>query len=448
MPSLKDWEHPAAPGWPRRIQGREGRERREFPQPPLNGARSIQVKASAEFVVASALLFCAGCAGERPVGPTFTLRDSAGVSIAENGGELPAGSQEWSISAEPTLQIGAREGDESYLLFRVWGAVRLSDGRIAVANNRSPDLRIYGPGGTHLRTYGTRGEGPGEFDSPVLMGSLPGDTLVVVDRLLRRIYLFHPDAGFVRGSQADPAFPGYLLTAGMFSDGSALVWNSEWEVEMPNGLYRFPYHYRSLAPDGSLGTDFGDLPGNETVYSTRAVEGGTTALSTGRPFGKGPAVAVAGDRFFYSSQDRYEIQVRDGEGTLIRLIRREREPQPVTEAHVSEIMEEMADEAGDTEQAREFRRMFRQAPIPGLHPALGSIYADALGYLWVEEYRLPGDTVRNTTIFDPEGRMVGSLVLPGGLRVEEIGPDYVLGRYADDLGVEYLRLYRLTRPPA
>lgn len=397
--------------------------------------------------VGSALATLLGCRGDSSSEPGFLLRDSAGVAIAENQGEMVPGTFGWALSPAPTLQIGAREGDESYLLFRVWGAARLSDGRIAVANNRAPDLRIYSPSGEHLRTFGTRGEGPGEFNSPVLMGTLPGDTLVVVDRLLRRLYLFHPDSGFVRGAAADPSMPGYLLTSGMFADGSVVVWTSEWQVEMPNGFYRFPVHYRSLALDGSVETDFGEFPGAETVYATQAVEGGTTVLSTGRPFGKNPVVAVGDHRLFYGSQDRWEIQVHGEDGALIRLIRRDRTPVPVTDSQVGDLLEEMVEQAGDTDQAREFRRMFREAPIPEFHPAYGALYLDAQGYLWVEEYRPPGDSTRVATIFDPDGRMAGSLILPPGLRVEEIGRDYVLGRYADDLGVEYLRLYSLTRPP-
>jgi len=391
-------------------------------------------------------LLLSACGSEAPSGPTFTVRDSVGISIAENRGEVSEDSGGWTISPEPTLQIGAMEGDEAYLLFRVWGAARLSDGRIAVANNRAPDVRIFSPTGEHLRTFGQRGEGPEDFNSPVLMGTLPGDTLVVLDRLLRRINLYHPDDGFVRGATATTEIAGYLLTSGMFSSGSALTWTSDWEVEMPNGLYRFPVQYRSVDLDGEIETDFGKFLGNETVYSTQTVEQGTMALSSGRPFGKNPAVAVSGDLFFFGSQDEYQIEVYEQGGRLTRLIRRDKAPTPVTDDHVAAVMEGMIDEADDTDQARRFRRMFREAPIPDLHPAHGSIYVDAQGYLWVEEYRLPGEEIRTTTIFDPEGRMVGSMTLPSRFRVEEIGEDYILGRHLDELGVEYIRTYALQRP--
>ncbi len=291
----------------------------------------------------------ASCGRKAATGSTFMVRDSAGVSIAENRGVAPPGGGGWAISAEPTLTIGAVEGDDAYIFSRVWGATRLADGRIAVADNGVPDIRVFDPAGRHLRTFGARGDGPGEFNSPVLMGTLPGDTLVVVDRMLRRLYLFDPET------------------------------------------------------------------------------------------------AVGTDRWYYGSQDLWEFQVRVQSGALTRLIRWDRKPVAVTHADVSRLMAEEEQETDDTEQARQFRRMVREAPIPKFLPAYGGIYTDALDYLWVEAYEPPRDTVRATTIFDPDGRVVGSVTLPNHFRVQEIGRDYVLGVHTDHVGVQYLWMYGLRR---
>jgi hypothetical protein len=392
-------------------------------------------------------LVTAGCSSEGSFGPTFSVSDSAGITVAENRGEVPSDGGGWSISPEPSFQIGAVDGDEAYLLFRVWGATRLSDGRIAVVNNRAPDLRIFSPTGEHLHTFGSRGEGPGEFDSPVLAGTMPGDTLVVVDRMRRRINLFHPEEGFIRVATGAPEIEGSFLLVGMFSSGSIVVQRTVFGGENVDGYSRRPIGYRAVATDGTLESYLGEYPGAEMMIASQAMpQGGTTMLSIRTPFGKSAIAAVKGDRFYFGSQDAYEIRVHDQNGSLLRLIRRDKVPTPVTDAHVAAVMEEMADDAESDDQTRQFRRMFREAPIPETHPAHGAIYADALGYLWVEEYRLPGDDVRHTTIFDDEGRMVGSVVLPNRFRVEEIGADYLLGRASDELGVEYLRLYDLTRP--
>jgi len=413
--------------------------------PPASRFRPSGFPRSAFALVMAA--FCTfGCGTEAPSGPSFTVRDSAGITIAQNRGEVPADGGGWAISAEPSLQIGSMEGDEAYLLYRVWGATRLPDGRIAVVNNRAPDIRIFSAAGEHLHTFGSRGEGPGEFNSPVLAGVLPGDTLVVVDRLLLRINLFHPDDGFIRVATGDPDIEGLFLLEGMFSSGSVVIQRRVYGEDAADGYSRHPTQYRVVAVDGTLEADFGEFPGYEMMVATQETEQGATMLSTGIPFGKDPTVAVGGNRFFYGAKDHYEIQVHNQGGNLNRLIRRDKAPFAITDGHLAAIMEEMIDDTDDNDQARQFRRMFREAPVPEFHPALGAIYADVLGFLWVEEYRLPGENTRATTIFDPEGRMVGSVVLPNRFRVEEIGEDYLLGRSSDELGVEYLTLYDLARP--
>ena len=58
----------------------------------------------------------------------------------------------------------------------------------------------------------------------------------------------------------------------------------------------------------------------------------------------------------------------------------------------------------------------------------------------------PGETEAYWSVFDPEGRLVGSLDMPDGVEVLEIGENYLLGLYRDEFEVEYVRAYGLTRP--
>lgn len=49
-------------------------------------------------------------------------------------------------------------------------------------------------------------------------------------------------------------------------------------------------------------------------------------------------------------------------------------------------------------------------------------------------------------VFDPEGRWLGGIAMPVGLEVTEIGEDYILGIWKDDLDVAYVRMYELIKP--
>src|SRR5688572_1445029 len=103
------------------------------------------------------LLVCAvtvaGCAdGERAVQRT-TVRDSAGVRIAETvlppDGDAPT----WRVDTVPSVVIGdGRSPDHE--LDRVRHALRLIDGRIVVTNGRPLELRVYDSSGAFLSRIG------------------------------------------------------------------------------------------------------------------------------------------------------------------------------------------------------------------------------------------------------------------------------------------------------
>jgi len=232
----------------------------------------------------------------------------------------------------------------------------------------------------------------------------------------------------------------------MFSSGTVVIQRMVFGEDRSAGYVRNPVHYRSIALDGSLEADLGEFVGDEIVLATQTDGPAVMSLMGDAPFEKSASVAVSGQRFFYGSQDSYEIQLRSQTGALERIIRLAKEPVPVTGDQVAALLEEELGDLDDNDLARQYRRSFEAAPIPEYHPAYGSIYTDRLGYLWVEETRVSDDQPRLFSVFDPEGRLSGSLSLPIGLLIQEIGEDYILGRNTDDLGIQYLHVHSLIRP--
>jgi len=91
------------------------------------------------------------CSGGDVKGSSSTVRDSAGIAIVENHTPLWTETERWRLSDEPVLQIGAVDGDDAYLFSQITGALRLSDGRIVVANGASRELRHRLPSGGFSR---------------------------------------------------------------------------------------------------------------------------------------------------------------------------------------------------------------------------------------------------------------------------------------------------------
>ncbi len=394
-----------------------------------------------------------GCSyGEAPEEIRVSVRDSAGIRVVENTGDPSGDGGGWAVAAEPVLSIGTFQGDSLYQLFRVRGACRLATGGIALVNEGSGEIRIYGPDGSFLRSHGGKGEGPGEFQRPALAGHLPGDTLVVVDFQLRRISLVHPDEGFVRSSPVDESVGGNLFPRGVFSDRSVLVgggfyFSSGDDTELKNGYSRPPTGYAAVGLGGSLVTDFGEFPGSELFMNVSRSGSGMMMFARQIPFGRAPRTAVSPDHFHYGSGDDWEVQVFGPGGELGRIIRWDRAPRPVRPPDLDALLQRRLEELEDPSSAPSFREEFREMPTPDVMPAFGNLVADAEGYLWVERFRGPlQDEPPRYDILDPEGRVVGWVELPREMELLEIGSDYVMGLVRDELDVEYVRMYGLDRP--
>src|SRR5690606_19465085 len=102
------------------------------PSGPMNETmRRVSLLAA---IAAPALSAACGGDGRGPASGGLTVVDSAGVEIVTSPAPAWAPGEGWRVAEEPSLTIGSAAGDEAYALFGVVAAVRLPDGRIAIAN--------------------------------------------------------------------------------------------------------------------------------------------------------------------------------------------------------------------------------------------------------------------------------------------------------------------------
>lgn len=409
---------------------------------------TLPLRAITLALVLALSLLPVACAPGDAGGPRVTQRDSAGVTLVFNTGSAPTDGGGWEVADTPSLSIGTVEGDEAYQLFGVSGAHRFADGRIAVVNAGSREVRIFDRRGKHLVTFGQRGGGPEEFEMPVLAGAL-GDTLLVVDQAQHRMTFLHPDSGFLGIVRISDEVGGYLNPAGTFAGGE-VVFGGAFDMrrigELHNGVNRAHTFYRASALDGSLAADFGDKYGAD--FFIRDLEGeGRAAQPALIPFGRTPMAAVSPRYFFFSDQARYEIEVYKDSGALVRLIRLEQEPVAVTAEDGERYIQDMVDQAGggDPSQASAIRALLGDIPLPETFPPHGELRGDYADGLWVQDFQRPGAENRAWNVVDDTGALVGRVTLPERFNPLQIEADYILGLGWDEMGVEYVRLYDLSR---
>ncbi|HEX9729111.1 MAG TPA: 6-bladed beta-propeller [Gemmatimonadales bacterium] len=122
---------------------------------------------------------------------------------AANGGtwQLASAEVERWVASEPIVEIGVIEGNPDLELFEATSSIRLSDGRIVVANTGTSELRFFDRSGRFERAAGGRGGGPGEFRFLRRIARLPGDSILALDWI--RASVFDPAGAFVRTQPID-----------------------------------------------------------------------------------------------------------------------------------------------------------------------------------------------------------------------------------------------------
>lgn len=386
-----------------------------------------------------ALLLVAACAAETGrAGPIVT--DSAGVRIVDYATWAPD-TLGWRIGAEPVVQIGMLEGEDAYQFDRISGVTRLGDGRIVVANGGTNELRVFDATGRHLQSAGRQGGGPGEFEGMGELVRLPGDSVAVYDWNLARVSFFAPDGAFVRSFQLQYA-EGAASLVGRFTSGS---WLSR-----PGFVFGVGEAGTDVVRDTSVLLVFdgeGQLADTAAPYvgpDFYVRSNGGSAFASSLPFGRATETVVWGDRFYAAYTDRFEIVRRDAAGTADLIVRASRPTVSLTDAVVEAHKAERLAEADERWRAR-LEELYRDIPFPPTLPAFGDLQVDADGNLWVLDVPLPGDETRHWTVFTPDGELLGAIETPPGVAVREIGRDYLLGTWSDELDVQYVRLYRLER---
>ena len=280
---------------------------------------------------------CADTGEDADSGLEVVVRDSAGVSIVENVAPAPESRLPWEFGTEPTLSIGAVDSGEADQLFRVTDATRLEEGRIVIANSGSNELRIFNADGSHAATGGGRGEGPGEFVSysPSAVATWPGDSIAAVNPWGTRLSLFDAEGNHGRDVSLDAAM---LNVVDLLPDGKIFTSGSggglHGDMTGSSGLVRSSAEWGILDADGTLLASLGEFPGSE-FYAIFAADG---SLQGGRPhpFGRGTLGAVWGEIVAIGVQDSYEIKAFGADGSLVRVVRRDGDPESPTQADLDE----------------------------------------------------------------------------------------------------------------
>lgn len=325
---------------------------------------------------------------------------------------------------------------------------RLANRTIAVLDGITREVRLLGEGGELRLSLRGRGRGPGELVSPgILSRHSPyegPDSLGVL--------LFDPGLSglswvSVGGSVASETFPprGDLGGVVVYVGGRLLTRRRSTPSSFDPGIDQ-------TGPEASLLVD----PWTAAVRTVAEVEVPRTFnfFSSGSlvglrfPFEVSSAVAVGRDRFWIVGERRSEVWEYDREGQLRRVLRIAGGPRKATRRDLDLFIDVMQRSVSTREAAALWDREIRGLPWMGRLSAFDTLVLDDAGLLWARRYAVDPDAPRPWVVFGEGGRALGTVTLPSGLSVAQIGHDFVLGMWRDTMGVRLVRCHALLRAPS
>ena len=394
----------------------------------------------------------ASCADAQRTAYPPTVADSAGIRVVTN---VWPGASAGTVSATPQVDIGGG-ADASGQLTYVVAAVRLRDGRLAIAEQGVKSIRIFDAKGRFVRAIGREGAGPGEFSSITRLELLAGDSLAAYDGLRATLTVFDT-TGRIGRSERLTAGPGGLRLEGQLGDGTMVLSRAyNMMFGRTSRLERDSITYVAVRPPATAVDTIIRVAGTD-IYLF-AGEGFSSRREV--PFGRRSGIAVGRDRIYIGTADAWQVAAHAPDGRLLALHRVRHTPKPVTKAEIARFKREHLERmksmrvqpvggggGPDMRSAMlaQDERMLEQVPYPEVHAPFDSLVVGAGDELWVRSAHPFAAEPSTWIVLTRDGAALGTVTLPGGMRLLQAGVDFIVGLTKDEDDVEHVGVYSLRR---
>ena len=311
------------------------------------------------------------------------------------------------------LVIG-KETDKEDNWFSFLNSIAVDDsGRIYTLDPKEIKIRVFNTKGKLLRTFGRRGQGPGEFSGPGRIKVTPDGTLLIYD-VLSRMFT-------------------YLTLDGKFMKTVSVK-------KIPGGLVRidsrgYVYQHKTARGENIVQELVKYDPDLNPIQTFHSFEK-TRKLWLSNPFPERYNFVVSeNDHLIWILSSTYDIHVVDPNGKTIKRILKDYDPVKITDTDKERIMKE--EDAIDAP----FRRKIE---FPEYHPVVSGLFIDDQGRIYTKTSERGEKGGVYYDVFNPEGRYIARFSLPENEQVAVIKDNrlYCIIRENEE-GIPLAKRYRL-----
>ena len=196
------------------------------------------------------------------------------------------------------------------------------DGTIYALDFKEQKIKVFDAEGQFVRSFGEKGQGPGEFQMPAGLHLAPGNELAVDDALAKKMIYFTKEGKYIR----DVSYATRLALVNLLMDPFGNFIGREMKLEGQEMFFEIV----------KLDTEL------KSVFSLDKIGFPIPIPGSGNKINLMDAISIfqfdsAGNIYYGRNRD-YEINMYTPEGKLVKSIRKEFQPQKITEEDKEEIL--------------------------------------------------------------------------------------------------------------
>lgn len=359
----------------------------------------------------------------------------------------------FTLSDAPTFTL-TDDGTPEHTFARI-SARHLANGNIAIHDEPANRIVVFDRSGKLVRELTHRGSGPGEMDQTFRMTSI-GDTILVLPLpMVMPVSIFVADQGFVEKYSPKAHNYEHMMTA--VARLSAHYWLVK-QGENFRALTRVP-------AVGEIGSDsltygivsIGNSPESTVVHwlpsfvnswnigAPMTPPAPAPALPTTFPMKGAVMWTVSGARLWLVNGENGSVVAYDTTGTAVihdslNFPRKPFNQSEVAEAKAIELETARVQFVKDMIEGR-----YNPKFLPAKMPMFSAAFAGANGEIWLQLYEISPTKDASFVIVGPNGKSVATATLPSGLRVQQLGQDFVIATKTDSSGLQSVVEYALKR---
>ena len=261
--------------------------------------------------------------------------------------ELPAGDRRLAADFQEVYRVGSLDGEPWETFGDIASVAFDGDGNLYILDMQASRVTVVSPDGAFLREVGGPGDGPGELRMPAAFTVMPDGRVVIADLGHRAYQIFGPDGSFqrmvsmgdggvIRLGDLAPHPDGVSVVSGGGRSAMVSMRRGAGVEDDPQEPETRPVERADLSGDRVETTTLasGWQPPRDDEPQTLQGGGVTLRMATAGPRTFEPPLLVGvlpDGGVALSDSSGYAIEIFDGTGQAVRVLRRPFDARPVTE---------------------------------------------------------------------------------------------------------------------